>query len=99
MLGPIVYGQALYVMTLPDLRAWRTVLPSLVFHAAKGASCVILRTDTPAVVHHITKWGAVPTHQDPSGRLRYWAGPEVSRRYFGRMLQNSAACPGVTISR
>lgn len=98
MLGPSPAGEALYVSTLPDIRAWRTVLPSLI-QQGKGVSALILRTDTPAVVHHVTKWGAVPTYQDPSGRLRYWCGPAVVRRYFGRMPQNSAACSGVTSSR
>lgn len=83
MTGPQV-PEAVYICTLPDIGAWRAVLPSLVqFHRA-GAVAFILRTKTPAVVRHIVKWGAIPTIQDPSGGWRYWAGPGVVGRYFGR---------------
>lgn len=99
MLGDHPPGAALYVQTLPSLAAWRLVLPDLIAAGRSGVLAVILRTNTPAVVHHVGKWGAAPTYQDPSGRWRYYAGPVACARYFGRMAQKSAACSAVTISR
>lgn len=96
--GPHV-PEAIYIATLPDLDAWRRVLPQMVQLYRAGARAIVLRTYTPAVVKHITKWGGLPTHIDPSGRVRFWCGPEPVRRYFGRIAQKSAAIAGVTSSR
>lgn len=85
MLGDHPAGQALYIATLPALDAWRAVLPSLVAHYRSGVRIIILRTNTPAVVRHIEKWGAFKTVQDPSGRWRYLADPGAVARYFGRL--------------
>jgi hypothetical protein len=87
--------EALYVVTLPDLAAWRAVLPELADWHRAGASALVLRSQTPAVCRHVTKWGAVPTYRDASGGFRYVAGPSVVSRYFGRIAQNSAATSGV----
>ncbi len=99
MLGPHPDGAALYIQTLPDLNAFRLLVPELVAAARAGASALIIRTDTPAVVHHIEKWGAQRTFQDRSGRWRYYSGPELMARYFGRIAQKSAAASAVTTSR
>lgn len=87
--------EAVYFQTLPDLASFRRVLPLFTEYHRRGASTVILRTDSPAVVHHLAKWGGVRTWQDPSGRWRWLVPPEAVTRYFGRILQKSAASSGV----
>jgi hypothetical protein len=90
---------AVYFCELPDLASFRRALPAFRSEYNRGARIVICRTDAPAVTHHLQKWGAWPTHRDPSGRLRWLAPPHVVNRYFGRMAQKSAAASGVTTSR
>lgn len=98
MLAP-VGTEAVYFQTLPDLASFRRVLPLFTRYHAAGAATVILRTNTPAVEHHLAKWGGVRTFQDESGRWRWHVGPDAVNRYFGRMRQKSAAASRVTTSR
>lgn len=81
--------QAVYWMNLDSLRNFRRVFPSVAAQFHVGASCLILRTGTPAVIHHAEKWGMVRTVQDPSGRWRFIAiGPLVGR-YFSRSKKSA----------
>lgn len=91
--------EAVYFSTLPDLASFRASLPVFASYHQRGASTVILRTDSPAVVHHVEKWGGKKTIQDNSGRYRWLVEPDAVKRYFGRIFQNSAASSFVTISR
>ena len=90
--------EAVYFQTLPDLASFRRVLPLFAAEYRSGASIVILRTESPAVVHHVAKWGGVRTFQDESGRWRWLVPPEAVGRYFGRIPQKSAAASLVTTS-
>lgn len=90
---------AIYWSMLPNRATFEHAVRESLALWRKGARCLVLRTNSPAVVHHVEKWGAYRTHQDPSGRWRYFASREVMDRYFGRMAQNSVAASGVTSSR
>jgi hypothetical protein len=91
--------EAAYWSTLADLAAFRAALPQALEFWRRGARAMILRTNSPAVVHHVEKWGGVATHMDPSGRWRYWCDAATVDRYFGRIAQNAAASSLVTSSR
>lgn len=91
--------EAVYWVELPRRAVFARAMRETLALWQRGASVVVLRTDAPAVVHHVEKWGAYATHTDPSGRRRYYASADVCRRYFGRIAQNSPAAAGVTISR
>ena len=91
--------EAAYFSSLPDISSFRQALPHFAELYRDGVRVVILRTDSPAVMHHVEKWGAVRTHQDDSGRWRYFTGPDAVERYFGRIAQKAAASSAVTSSR
>jgi hypothetical protein len=92
-------SEAVYWSMLPNRAVFARAVRQTLSLWQAGASCLVLRTDSPEVIRHVEKWGAFRTVQDPSGRWRFYAGPEVCNRYFGRMAQNSLAESGVTNSR
>jgi hypothetical protein len=91
--------EAAYWANLADLASFRAAIPSALELWQSGARAMILRTGNPAVMHHVEKWGGTRTHQDPSGRWRYFCDEATVDRYFGRIAQNAAASSRVTISR
>lgn len=92
--------EAGYWQTLEDLDAFRAAIPVALDLYRRGMSSMVLRTSSPAVVHHVEKWGGVATFQDqPSGRWRYWCDEATVCRYFGRIAQKRAASSLVTTSR
>lgn len=94
--------EAVLFATLPDLGAWARALPQLRALRSRGVNCLVLRTNTPAVCRHVSKWGAVWTIREPEdigGKFRFWVAPEVFARYVGRIAQNSAATAGATSAR
>jgi hypothetical protein len=82
---------AVYFSTLPDLASFRAALPEFIAHYRRGVRVVILRTNHPAVIHHVTRFGAQATFQDASGRFRWLCGPDVVNRYFGRLVRKTDA--------
>lgn len=91
--------EAVYFQTLPDLASFRACLPHFTELYRSGASIVLLRTGSPAVVHHVEKWGGFRTYQDTSSLWRWLVPPAAVKRYFGRISQNFAAASRVTTSR
>lgn len=82
-------SEAIYWMNLDSLQSFRREFPAVAAQFRGGASCLILRTGNPAVIHHAEKWGMVRTVQDPSGRWRFIAiGPAVGR-YFSRSKKSA----------
>lgn len=94
--------EAALFCTLPDLASFRRCLSQFVSLYRSGAELVVFRSGTPAVCRHAAKWGAVWTIREPEDighKFRFLSPPEVTRRYFGRILQNSAAASGATTAR
>lgn len=77
-------NEAMYFLTLPNREEFPATLAAMVKLYHNGARYFIVRARNDVVIRHIKKWGAKPSHQDPSGNWRYVAGPEQVHRFFSR---------------
>jgi hypothetical protein len=90
--------EAFLVASLPDISAWRNALAQMLALWRAGARAAILRTGTPAVVHHVNRWGCRLTFQE-SNKARYLILGADLDHYFGRIAQKARAASVVTNSR
>jgi hypothetical protein len=98
--APLV-PEAIFVVDLPDIHAWRGCLVQCVALWQAGAATLIARTGNPIVIRYMLARGCLPTlieHTRPE-KTRYIAPPAALSAWMFGIAQYSAAASGVTNSR
>jgi hypothetical protein len=75
--------EAIFIVNLPCHSAWRSCLRQMIYWHRRGAFTLITRTNTPVVVSHLEKNGAVATATETdTGKKRYMLPPHAMAKYF-----------------
>ena len=91
--APLV-PEAVYLLELPCLGAYREALKAILHWRRQGAVCMALRTVNPVVLSHVLKCGMVVTYKEPNGKLRLFAPPKAFLRWTDRLQRASSANSG-----
>lgn len=78
--------EAIFIVNLPDLRAYRPLLVTAAALWAKGCRCLITRTGNVIVGRHLLAAGCTVTAEEGDNirnqKFRYLAGPEALERWI-----------------
>lgn len=87
---PCLAPEAVFVVTLPSRQHYREMLQLVNHWRERGAVCLIARTGNPVVDKHLSeKNGSLRAFQDPDGKYRFVAPPEVFQRWCARCRMKS----------
>jgi len=81
-------SEAIFWVTLPNIRAFQAGVKTCMAIYEKGAKAVIVHTSNPVVRRHCLKFGMRETATDENGS-RFYGGSDVLSRWLANLTQQS----------
>lgn len=89
--------EAIFILNLPHLAAYRQVLSACLDWYKAGAVCLITRTFNPVVDDHLLKYGGLPTFKERfrwiDTQYRFLLPPAAFQKFFSRLARQERERP------